>query len=169
MDCNTPGFPVYHQFPEFSQTYVHWVGDAIQPSYPLLALLHLPAIFLSIRVFSQASWLVESDGQSIGASASASVLQMSIQGWFSLRLTGLISLLSKQLSRVYKQLSYNFMPAVTVHSDFGAQENKVSHCFYCFPIYLLWSDGTGCHDLSFLDVELSQLFHCPLSLSSKDL
>ena len=37
---------------------------------------------------------------------------------------------------------------------FGAQESQVSHCFYCFPIYLPWSDGTGCHDLSFLNVEL---------------
>ena len=33
-------------------------------------------------------------------------------------------------------------------------KNKVSHCFHCFPIYLPWSDGTGCHDLSFLNVEL---------------
>ena len=39
-------------------------------------------------------------------------------------------------------------------SDFGAQKNKVSHCFHCFPIYLPWSDGTRCHDLSFLNVEL---------------
>ena len=35
MDCSTPGLPVHHQFPEFTQTYVHWVGDAIQPSHPL--------------------------------------------------------------------------------------------------------------------------------------
>ena len=47
--------------------------------------------------------------------------------------------------------SFNFMAAVTICSDFGAPQNKVSHCF---PIYLLWSDGTGCHDLSFLNVEL---------------
>ena len=39
-------------------------------------------------------------------------------------------------------------PAVT-----GVQENKVCHCFHCFPIYLPWSDGTRCHDLSFLNVE----------------
>ena len=39
-------------------------------------------------------------------------------------------------------------------SDFGAQKNKVSHCFHCFPIYLPWSDGTRCHDISFLNVEL---------------
>ena len=47
------------------------------------------------------NWLFTSGGQSIGASASASVLPMNIQGWFPLVLTGLISLLSKQLSRVF--------------------------------------------------------------------
>ena len=41
------------------------------------------------------------------------------------------------------------MNAVTIYSDFGAQENKICHCFHFFPIYLPWSDGTGCHDLSF--------------------
>ena len=44
------------------------------------------------------------------------------------------------------------MAAVTNCSDFGAQKNKVCHCFHCFPIYLL-KDETGCHDLSFLNVE----------------
>ena len=39
-------------------------------------------------------------------------------------------------------------------SDFVAQENKVCHCLHCFPIYLPWSDGTGCHDLRFLNGEL---------------
>ena len=47
----------------------------------------------------------------------------------------------------------NFMAAVTICSDFGAPKNKVSHCFHCFPIYLPWSDGTECHNLSFLNVE----------------
>ena len=37
MDCSTPGFPVHHQLPELTQTHVHWVGDAIQPSHPLLS------------------------------------------------------------------------------------------------------------------------------------
>ena len=42
MDCSTPGLPVHHQLPEFAQTHVHWVGDAIQPSQPsLLSLLEL--------------------------------------------------------------------------------------------------------------------------------
>ena len=45
------------------------------------------------------------------------------------------------------------MGAITICSDFGAQKNKVSHCFHCFPIYLPWSDGTGYHDLSFLNVK----------------
>ena len=47
----------------------------------------------------------------------------------------------------------NFMAVVTICSDFGAQENKVCHCFHHFPIYFPWSDGIGCHDLSFLNVE----------------
>ena len=52
-------------------------------------------------------------------------------------------------------MSFNFMAAVTICSDFGAQENKVYHCFHCFPIYLPWSDGTRCHDISFLNGEFS--------------
>ena len=37
MDCSTPGLPVHHQLPEFTQIHVHWVSDAIQPSHPLLS------------------------------------------------------------------------------------------------------------------------------------
>ena len=59
------------------------------------------------------------------------------------------------------------MVAVTICSDFGAPQNKVSHCFHCFLIYLPWSNGTGHHDLSFLNVVLIQLFHSLLSLSSR--
>ena len=54
------------------------------------------------------------------------------------------------------------MAAITICSDFGAQKNKVWHCFHCFPIYFPWNDGIGCHDLSFLNVELKPTF----SLSS---
>ena len=49
--------------------------------------------------------------------------------------------------------SFNFVAAITVHSDSGAQENKICHCFHCFPIYLPWSDGTECHNLHFLNAE----------------
>ena len=57
MDCSTPGFPVCHQFPEPTQTYVHRISDAIQPSHPLLSLLLPPSIFPSIRIFSSESVL----------------------------------------------------------------------------------------------------------------
>ena len=42
-------------------------------------------------------------------------------------------------------------------------QNKVCHCFHCFPIHLPWSDGTGCHDLSFLNAEFKQGFHYSLT------
>ena len=50
------------------------------------------------------------------------------------------------------------MAAVTIHSDFGAQEKEICHCFHCFPIYLSRSDGAGCYDLSFLNVEFQVSF-----------
>ena len=59
------------------------------------------------------------------------------------------------------------MAAVTTHSNFGAHENKVCNCFHCFPIYLPWSDGAGCHGLHLLNVVLSQRFYTPLSPSSR--
>ena len=57
MDCSTPGSYVLHYLPEFAQIHVHWVGDAIQPSHPLLPLLLLPSVFPSINVFSNESAL----------------------------------------------------------------------------------------------------------------
>ena len=57
MDCSTPGFPVHHQFPEPAQTQVHWIDDAIQPSFLCHPFLLLPSIFPSIRVFSNDSVL----------------------------------------------------------------------------------------------------------------
>ena len=85
-----------------------------------------PTISSSVTLFScfqpfpesgsfPVSQLFTSGGQSIGASASASVLPMSIQGWFSLRLTGLISLLSEGCSRVFSSTT------VWKHQFFGAQ------------------------------------------------
>ena len=52
MSCSTPGLPVQHQLLEPTQTHVHWVGDAIQPSHPLSSPSPPAWIFLSIRVFS---------------------------------------------------------------------------------------------------------------------
>ena len=70
-----------------------------------------------------------------------------------------MSLVFNMLSRLViaflprSQVSFDFMAAVTVHSDFGAQENKVCPSFHCFPICLPWIDGTRCHDLCFSNVE----------------
>ena len=57
MDFSTAGFPVLHHLPELTQTYVHWVSDAIQPSHPLSSLLLLLSVFPSMRVFSSESAL----------------------------------------------------------------------------------------------------------------
>ena len=57
MHCSTPGLPVHHQLSEFTQTHVHWVGDVIQSSRPLLYPSPPPSIFPSIRVFSSESVL----------------------------------------------------------------------------------------------------------------
>ena len=158
------------------------------------------------------SQLFASGGQSIGVSASASVLPMNTQDWSPLRWTGWISLQSKGLSRVFSittasifqcsafftvQLSHPYMTTgkiigLTRWTFVGKvmpllfnmlsrlvitflprskhlltswlqspsavilepKKNKVSYCFHCFPIYFPWSDRTGCHDLSFLNVEL---------------
>ena len=59
------------------------------------------------------------------------------------------------------------MAAVTICSDFGAPKNKVWHCFHCFPIYFPWSDGTRCHDLSFLNVELQLSVSIPKPVQLK--
>ena len=58
MNHSMPGITVHHQLPESTQTHVHWVSDAIQPSHPLSSLLLLSAIFPSIRVFSNESVLL---------------------------------------------------------------------------------------------------------------
>ena len=193
-------------------------------SYPLSQWCH-PTI--STSVIPSSSCLQSASGsfpmcqlfalgvQSIGVSASTSVLPMNTQDWSPLGWTGWISLQSKRLSRVFSnttvqkhqffgaQLSsqsnshihtsagktialtrrtfvgkvasllfnmlsklvitflprskcLSFMAEVTICSDFGAQENKVSHYFH---IYLIWSDGTRCHNLSSECWALSQLLH----------
>ena len=96
MNCSTPGLPVHHQLPEFTQTYVHWVDDAIQWSHPLSS-PSPPALNPSQNQGFQMSQLFASGGQSIGVSASAAVLPMNIQDWFPLGWTGWISLQSKGL------------------------------------------------------------------------
>ena len=93
--------PAFHHLPELAQTHVHWVSDPSKHLILYRPLLLLPLIFPSIRVGFLMSQLVTSGGQSIGASASASVLAMNSQGLFPLGVTGLISLYSRGPSRVF--------------------------------------------------------------------
>ena len=97
-----PGFPVLRYFPEFSQIHVNWVSDAIQLSHPLSSPCppSCPQSFPASGSFPT-SWFFASGGQSVGASASASVLPMNIQDSFPLGWSGLISLQSKGLRRVF--------------------------------------------------------------------
>ena len=99
MNCSTPGFPVFHYRLEFAQTHVHWVNDAIQPSHPLLP----PSFAFNL---SQHQGLFQRVGSSHQV---AKVLELQPQHQsfqrilrlIPLGLIGLISLLSRGLSRVF--------------------------------------------------------------------
>ena len=86
MDWSTPGFPVLHYLPEFAQTHVHWVGDAIQPSHPLL-----PPFSSCLQSFPASgsfprSRLFASCGQSCGASAGSISPSNEYSGLISFRI-----------------------------------------------------------------------------------
>ena len=107
MNRSTAGLPVHHQLLESTQTHVHWVGDAIQPSHhlsspsPLSIFQSPPSQSFSASGAIQMSQLFTSGGQSIGISASTSVLPKNIQDWSTLGWTGWISLYSKGFSRIF--------------------------------------------------------------------
>ena len=95
MDCSMPGFPVLHYLHEFAQAHVRWVSDTIQTfhSSPLaLNLSQYQSLFQGVSSLHQVAKVLE-------LQLSAPVLQMNIQGWLPLGLTGLISLQLKGLSR----------------------------------------------------------------------
>ena len=90
MNHSRPDLPVHHQLPEFTQTHVHRVSDAIQPSHPLSSPSSPAPIPPSIRDFSNESTL-HMRWTSIGISALASFLPKNTQGWSPLEWTGWIS------------------------------------------------------------------------------
>ena len=94
MDCSTPGLPVHHQLPEFVQTHVHRVVMPFNHLSSAVPFSFCPQSFPASGPF-QMSQLFASGGQSIGGSASTSVLPMNIQDWFPLGWTGWISLQSR--------------------------------------------------------------------------
>ena len=122
MNCMTPGFPGHHQYLELAQTHVHWV--VIPSNYLILCrLLLLPSVFPPSGSFPVSQFFT-SGGQSIGASASLSVLPVNIQDWFLLGLNLFAvqrtrressptpqfkSINSSVLSFLYGQLSHLYM------------------------------------------------------------
>ena len=132
INCSMPGLPVHHQHPELTQTHIHWVGDAIQPSHSLSS-PSPPALNLSQHqdLFKWVSY----SHQVAKVSASASVLPMNIQDCFPLGWTGWISLQSKGISRVFSNHSskasilwlLSFLDSPTLTSIHNYREN---HCFH---------------------------------------
>ena len=117
------------QLLEPTQTHVRWVSDAIQPSHPLSS-PYPPAFNLSQHQSLQMCQFFTSGGQSIGASASVSVLPMNIQDWFPLELTGLLSFCSPRDSQessvtlefksiTSSALSFLYTPTLTTIHDTG--------------------------------------------------
>ena len=123
MDWSTPGFPVLHHVPELLK---FLSIELAMPSNHLILcrpLLLLPPIFPSIRVFSNESAL-QIRWPNYWSFNSASVLPMNSQGWFPLGLTGLISLLSKTLSRVLSSTT------VQKNQFFSTQLSLWSNCHF---------------------------------------
>ena len=118
MNCSTPGFPVLHYLPEFAQIHVHWCYLTISPSAaPFSFCLQS---FPASGSFPM-SQLFVSGGQNIGDSASASVFPMSMQSWFPLGWTVLVSLQSRGFSRVFSSTT------VLKHQFFGTQPSLWSN------------------------------------------
>ena len=210
MNHSTPGLPVHHQLPEFTQTHVHWVGDAIQPSNPRLSpsppapnpFSNESTLCMMWPKYWSFSFSISPSNEYLGLisfrmdrldllavqGTLKSLLQHQFQSINSLVLSFLhspnltsihdhwktraltrqtfvgkvISLLLNMLSRVVitflprsKRLLISWLQSPSaVILEPPQKAHKVSHCFHCFSIYFPWSDGTRCHDLCFLNVEL---------------
>ena len=199
LPCSTPSPEICLNSCPWSQWWHPTISSSVAPFSSSLPSFPASGSF-------PVSWLFTSE-----TSASAPVLPVNMQGWLPFWLTGLISLLTKGLSKIFSSttvqninssvlsllygptltsihlymttgktialtiqtfggkvlsplfnmlssfvttsLSRNkcliFMAEVTVHSNFGAQENKICYYFCIFPIYLPRSDETGCHDFGF--------------------
>ena len=133
MNRSTPGLPVHYQLLEFTQTHVHRVGDAIQPSHPLLSTSppapspsHHQSLFQWVNSSHEVAKVLE-------FSASTSIFPMNTQDWSPLGWTGWISLQSKGLSRVFSNttvqsinssvLSLLYGPTLTSIHDYWKNHN----------------------------------------------
>ena len=195
---------ITNQLPEFTQTHVHCVGDAIQPSHPLsspspsafnlfqwvssshqvakvwsFSFNNSPSNEYSGLISFRMDWLdllaiqrtlksllQHHSSKAILQCSAFFIVQLSYPTLYEYSQTIALTkwtFVGKVMSLLFNMLSrlvITFLPrrkclliSFTICCDFGAPQNKVFHCFHCFPIYLPWNDGTGCHDLSFLNVK----------------
>ena len=219
MYCSTPGFPLLHCLPDFAQTHVHWVDNAIHPSHPLsppsppaLNLAQHQSLFQWVgsshqmgkvlefqhqsfqwifRVDFFSDWLVYSpccprDSQGDGIlkhqnskasilwcsaffmvqfswllhvmtspyMTTAKIIALTIQTFVSKVMSLLFNMLSRFVIASLPRSKHLLISWLPSPSAVILEPHKTKYCFHCFPIYLPWSDGTRCHDLSFLNVEL---------------
>ena len=125
MNCSTPGLPVHHHLPEFTQTQVHRVSDAIQPSHPLSS--PSPPALNPSQHQSLFQWVnLHTLWPKYWSFSLASLLPKNTQDWYPLEWTAWISLQSKRLSRVFSNT------IVQKHPFFGAQLSSQSNfCVLC--------------------------------------
>ena len=214
MNCSTPGLHVHHQLPESAKTHIHWFGDAIQPSHPLLSpsppalnLSQHQGIFKWVSSSHQVAKVLEFQLQHQSLQWTPSLMSFRMDWLELLAVQGTLKSLLRhhsskasilrrstflivQLSHVYMttgktialtrqtfvgkvmSLLLNMLTRLVITIFLRSKclliswlqspsavilepaKNKVWHCFDCVPIYLPWSDGTRCHDLRFLNVEL---------------
>ena len=136
MNCRMPGFPVLHYLPEFAQTHVHWVDYGMQPSHPLspsspFAFNHSKhqGLFQRVGSLHQVAKVLELQLQ-----------HQTYQCWFPLGLTGLISMQSKGLSRVFSRtkiwshqfLAVNLLYGPTLTSIHYYMKNHFHHTDLCW-------------------------------------
>ena len=147
MDCSTPGFPVHHYLPEFAQIHVYWVGDAIQPSHPLLP-SSPPALNLSqhLRIRWPKYW---SFSFSISPFIEYSGLISFRIYWFDLlAVQGTLKSLLQQFNSINSSaLSLLYSPTLTSIHDYWKNHsfdytdpcNLPIHSFFCFVLETTWS------------------------------
>ena len=117
INCSPPGLLVHHQLPEFTQTHVHPVSDAIQPSHPLSSPSPSAPQSLPASGSFPMNQLFAWGGQSTGVSVLASFLTKKSQGWSLSQWTGWISLQSKGLSKSVLQ-HHSSKASILRHSAF---------------------------------------------------
>ena len=191
MDCSTPGLPVPHHLTMFAQVYVHchwWCHPAISSSDTLFSFcpqfFPVSGTFLMSRLFA-------SDDQNPEIPASALLLPTSFQNWSPLRLTGVISLLSKGLSGVISSTTSEgikslvfclYSPApTTIHdhwedrshnytdichqSSISALQNTVQVCQFCQEAVVFRFHGCShCRSDSGAQEEICHYFHLSPSI-----